>query len=109
MVFASSTLDLPEGIPERAACEQFLGLTRAALRRREMSVGLFRTAGPTGPAPDFAGGAVGAPTEPISRLPSDRVRPIRMPVGITDVGLLAAALLPASPGGKAAAGARRAA
>jgi glycerate-2-kinase len=94
-VLTTLTLDLPEGVPERAACEEFLALTRAALRRREMSVGLFRTAGPTASSADFAGGAVGAPTEPSSSAPGATVRPIRVPAGITDVGLLAAALIPA--------------
>ena len=100
-VFATTTLDLPEGVPERTACEEFLAAARTALLRREMSIGLFRTAGATGPAPDFAGGVVGAAADPSSTPPrTASIRPIRVPAGITDVGLLVTALLPASPGGR---------
>ena len=102
-VFATTTLDLPEGVPERGPCEEFLALARAALLRREMSIGLFRTTGATGPPPDFAGGVVGAVADPSSTPPrAAGVRPIRVPPGITDVGLLVTALLPASPGGRPA-------
>jgi glycerate-2-kinase len=103
VVFATTTLDLPEGVAERGACEEFLACTRAALRRREMSVGLFRTSGPTVARTDFAGGAVGAPGEPNSRAPPDAVRAIRMRTGITDVGMIAAALVPSPPEGRAGA------
>jgi len=87
------TLEVPEGVGERVACEEFLAVVRGELRRREMSVGLFRTAGPIGPAPDFAGAAVGATADGAPGA-SAAVRPIRMPPGITDVGILAVALLP---------------
>ena len=98
VVFATTTLDLPEGVAERPACEEFLARARGTLRRREMSVGLFRTSGPIGPAPDFAGGAVGKPGEPGSAARAEVVRPIRMRSGITDVGLVVAAVVPAVSG-----------
>ncbi|HYA10861.1 MAG TPA: DUF4147 domain-containing protein [Thermoplasmata archaeon] len=101
VVFATATLDLPEGVPELPACEEFLARAGPALRRREMSVGLFRTSGPTGSPPDFAGGVVGASAEPTGRAAREAVRPIRMPAGITDVGLLVAALVPAPSAGRA--------
>ena len=103
-VVAPMTLDVPEGVGERVACGEFLAVVRGELRRREMSVGLFRTAGPIGPAPDFAGAAVGAMTDGTPGASAAAVRPIRMPPGITDVGLLAVALLPtpAAPRGRGA-------
>jgi glycerate-2-kinase len=100
VVFATTTLGLPEGVAEGPACQAFLGRVAGLLRRREMSVGLFRTAGPTGPAPDFSGAVVGAPGEPPARAPPEAARPIRMRRGITDVGLLAVALVPTPPGGR---------
>ena len=108
-VFATTNLDVPEGVAERPACEAFLRAARAGLRRREMSVGVFRTAGPTGARPDFAGGVIGTPADPASKAPTDVVRGVRMPAGITDVGLLAAALVPApatTKGGSARNGSR---
>ena len=101
VVFATTTLDLPEGVAERPACEEFLARVRGTLRRREMSVGLFRTSGPTGPKPDFAGGAVGTPGEPGSAARAEIARPIRMRSGITDVGLVVAAVVPTGAGGGA--------
>ena len=98
MVFASTTLDLPEGVVERPACETFLATASGLLRHREMGIGALRTAGPTGPAPPFAGGVVGASTDPATRTPADRIRPIRMRAGITDVGILLVATVPASAG-----------
>jgi glycerate-2-kinase len=95
MVFASTTLDLPEGAVERPACEAFLARARGALRRREMGIALLRTAGPIGPAPPFAGGAVGAGTDPAAGPVPDTVRPVRMRAGITDVGIVLVATLPA--------------
>jgi hypothetical protein len=43
--FAMATLGLPEGVDEGPALGQFLSRARELLRRREMSVGLFRTGG----------------------------------------------------------------
>jgi glycerate-2-kinase len=104
VVFATTTLGLPEGVAERSACEEFLASARGTLRRREMSVGLLRTAGPIGPGPDFAGGVVGAPGEPGSTAPPEVARPLRMRSGITDVGLLAVALVPGGGVGSPATG-----
>ncbi len=107
-VVATSTLDLPEGPSEAGAGEAFLAAARLALRRREMSVGLFRTAGGSGRGDDLAGGAVGLPFEPTTRGPFAELRPMRMPSGITDVGLVLAALVPAPPGTRASSRAREA-
>jgi hypothetical protein len=102
-VFAMTTLGLPEGVDDGPAFGQFLARAGARVRRREMSVGLFRTAGAIG-APDYpAGAVVGAPTEPDARVRPGRARAVPMRLGITDVGLLALALCPA-PG---TAGAKR--
>jgi len=101
VVFATLTLELPEGVAEREACEAFLARARGTIRRREMSLGLFRTSGPTGPGPDFSGGAVGAPGEGTGTSRVEAARPIRVPAGITDVGLVAAAVVPTTPGGAA--------
>ena len=98
VVFATTTLDLPEGVLERPACEEFLTCARGTLRRREMSVGLFRTSGPTESLSDFAGGVVGAPGDPESRARAGVLRPVRMRPGITDVGLVAAAVVPLTGG-----------
>ncbi|HYB63155.1 MAG TPA: DUF4147 domain-containing protein [Thermoplasmata archaeon] len=92
--FAMTTLGLPEGIDEGPALGEFLVQAKADLRRREMSVGLFRTAGAIG-APDYPAGAViGAPTDREASVRPDRARIVAMRRGITDVGLLAVALVP---------------
>ena len=92
--FATTTLGLPEGIDEGPAFGEFVRASQAGLRRREMSVGLFRTAGAIG-APEFpAGAVVGAATDPEIRVPANRARVVRMRRGITDVGMLAVALFP---------------
>ncbi len=104
-VFATTTLDLPEGVVERPACEAFLATALGALRRREASVGLLRTAGPTGPPPSFAGGVVGAPGDPNANVPPGAARRLAMRAGIADVGMLAVALVPTVPRAR---GARRA-
>jgi len=93
--FAMATLGLPEGVDDGPALGAFLTRARDGLRRREMSVGLFRTAGDPSPAPAFPPGAVvGAPTEPDAGAARDRARAVRMRPGITDVGALAVALYP---------------
>jgi glycerate-2-kinase len=94
VVLASLTLEVPEGTPEATACVAFLDRVAAGVRRREMSVGLLRTAGPTGPGPPYAGAVVGRPLDPGSTAPADVPRPLRMRAGITDVGLLAVAVVP---------------
>ena len=96
-VLSTLTLDVPEGVDEGPACERFLLRATALLRRREMSVGLWRTAGPAGGPAKFAGAAVGTPTDPKATVPPGAARRLPMRRGITDVGLLAVALLPLSP------------
>ena len=92
--FAMTTLGLPEGIDEGPALGEFLTEARAGLRRREMSVGLFRTSGAIG-APEYpAGAVVGAPTDRDYPVRPDRARVVAMRRGITDVGMLAVALVP---------------
>ncbi len=103
-VFATSTLDLPEGVVERPACEAFLVRAVDEIRRRETSVGILRTAGPTGPSPAFAGAVVGAPGDPSVNAPPSRARALKMRAGITDVGAVAVALVPTAAGRPARAG-----
>ncbi len=92
--FAMTTLGLPEGVDEGPAFGEFLTAARSGMRRREMSLGLFRTAGAIG-APEYpAGAVVGAPTDTDSPVRPDRARVVGMRRGITDVGLLAVALFP---------------
>ena len=92
--FAMTTLGLPEGVDEGPAFSEFVATAQAVLRRREMSVGLFRTAGVVG-APEYPAGAViGAATDPDARVRPDRARVVAMRQGITDVGMLAIALFP---------------
>jgi hypothetical protein len=90
--FAMTTLGLPEGLDEGPALGSFLERARKALRRREMSVGLFRTVGAVGSPLYPAGAVVGAPNDPTEVVPPDRARALRMRRGITDVGLLAVGL-----------------
>jgi hypothetical protein len=93
-VFATATLDLPEGVDTQPACEAFLASALRANRRREVSVGLLRTAGPSG-------AVVGAPGDPTAKVPADRARALPMRAGITDVGEIAVALVPLPPGTRA--------
>jgi glycerate-2-kinase len=93
-IFSTLNLDLPEGVEERPTCEAFLARASSVIRRREMSVGLWRTAGPTGGEPRFSGAAIGAPGDPKINVPAGVARRLPMRRGITDVGLLAVALLP---------------
>jgi hypothetical protein len=98
-----TTLDVPEGAEEEPACRRFLKQALAGLRRRELSVGLYRTVGPVGPGgPEGAGAAlagavVGAPTDPEVRILTGEPRGLRMRPGITDVGIVVAAVLPTAP------------
>ncbi len=95
VTFAMATLGLPEGLDEGPALGRFLTRARDLLRRREMSVGLFRTAGDTTGGKEYPPGAVvGAPTDPEARAPRERARAVRMRRGITDVGCLAVAVYP---------------
>lgn len=97
--FAMATLDLPEGVDDTPFCRAFLERARAGLRRREMSVGLFRTAGPpripvdTKDPGDPGGWVVGAPSNPeATSVTPESLRPISMRAGFTDVGFLAMAV-----------------
>jgi Domain of unknown function (DUF4147) len=100
-VFAMTTLGLLEGVDEGPALGAFLSRAGSLLRRREMSVGLCRTAGAIG-APTFPPGAVFGPsTDPKAKVLPGRARGLPMRGGITDVGLLAVALC-GLPAGSAA-------
>jgi hypothetical protein len=98
--FAMTTLGLPEGVDEGPALGAFLTRSKQLLNRREMSVGLFRTAGdlqaaPVRRPPPFPPGAViGAATDPDAKVIPGHARAVRMKSGITDVGLLAIAVYP---------------
>ena len=96
--FAMTTLGLPEGIDEGPALGRFLETARREIRRREMSVGLFRTAGVVGSDSFPAGAVVGAPTSREARERPGHARAVPMRRGVTDVGLLAVALCPVPPG-----------
>ncbi len=93
VVLGASTLDVPEGVPEGPACEAFVDRASAGLRRREMSVAVLRTAG-AGPN-GLAGAVVGALGDPEAGAPPGARRGLRMREGITDVGAIVAALVPA--------------
>ena len=97
VAFAMTTLGLPEGVDEGPALGRFLERANEGLRRREMSVGLFRTAGDLGSPAFPAGAVVGAPTER-SATRTGHARAVRMRRGITDVGALAIALVPPPSG-----------
>jgi hypothetical protein len=92
--FAMTTLGLPEGVDEGPALAGFLTAARAGLRRRESSVGLFRSAGDVGSREFPPGAVIGAPTDAETIVPLDRARALRMKRGITDVGCLAVVLYP---------------
>ncbi len=92
--FAMTTLDLPEGVDEGPALGRFLTRALALIRRREMSVGLFRTAGAVGGAEYPAGAVIGASTDPGVNVRAGRARAVPMRPGITDVGILAVAVQP---------------
>jgi len=104
--FAMTTLGLPEGVDEGPSFSEFLTRSQTDLRRREMSVGLFRTAGSIGAADYPAGAVVGAPTDRSITVRPGRARVVAMRRGITDVGMLAVALVPTPEPRAAAAGAR---
>jgi hypothetical protein len=97
VAFAMTTLDLPEAVDEGPALEAFLTAARDRVRRREMSVGLFRTAGGFGEGAPAGGAVVGAAADPGAAGGGDALRPIAMRRGITDVGLLAVGLWTAPP------------
>ncbi len=90
--FAMTTLGLPEGLDEGPVLGRFLATGRDLLRRREMSLGLFRTEGAIGSTEFPAGAVLGAPGDPETVVRPGVARAIPMRRGITDVGLLAVAL-----------------
>jgi hypothetical protein len=90
--FAMTTLGYPEGLDEGPGLGAFLAACQSGLRRREMSVGLFRTAGAIGASTFPAGAVVGAPGDPDAKVKPGFARAVPMRRGITDVGLLAVAL-----------------
>jgi hypothetical protein len=97
-VFAMTTLGLLEGVDEGPALGAFLNRASALLRRREMSVGLCRSAGPIGSAAFPPGAVFGPSTDPKAPVRPGRARALPMKGGITDVGLLAVALCGLPPG-----------
>ena len=93
-VLAAARLDEPEGAEGGPALARFLTRTRTSMRRPELSVGLFRTAGPLG-GPELPGGAVIGRAESTEYpIHPGRARAIPMEAGVTDVGFLAIALWP---------------
>ncbi len=107
VVAAMATLDAPEAVGEEAACRRFLEQARNRLRRREQSVGIYRTVGPIGSKEGnetLGGAVVGASTDPEARGSSGDARGLRMRPGITDVGLV---LVAVAPSGAASTGASR--
>jgi hypothetical protein len=89
---AMLTLDLPEGVADGVGQRRFVERARDRLRRRQMSVGLYATAGPAGPGEGPGGFVVGAPGDPEVKRPPGEIRPLAMRSGITDVGLVAVAV-----------------
>lgn len=98
--FAMTTLEVPEGADEGPAFVAFLDRARRGLRRREMSVGIFRTAGALRGPELPAGAVVGAPTYVASGGSGSPgpTRAVPMRPGITDIGMLVVALHPRTAG-----------
>lgn len=99
-VLAATDLGLVEGVEEGPAQSRFLERADHALRRPDLSIGLYRTAGPLGGS-GFPGGAVvGPPTNTEFAWARGRARAIPMETGVTDVGCVAVALrsFPEGPG-----------
>ncbi|MCI4335758.1 MAG: DUF4147 domain-containing protein [Thermoplasmata archaeon] len=94
IAFAATTLSVLEGVDDRPAMVRFLRRVAAELPRRDVTVGVLRT---VGASDDSAapGGVVGA-SRTGAKGASSAVRPLRMRAGITDVGDLAAIVIPAS-------------
>ena len=90
--FAGVTLGLPEGVREEEAVGRFLRAARTGMRRRGAAVALLPTAGAVGRDGQGAGGLVRA--DPSGD--AEPERPFAMRSGLTDVGLLAAVLVPAA-------------
>jgi hypothetical protein len=95
-VLAASTLGGLEGSDEGPLLGRFLTRAQAEIRRRELSIGLMRTAGGIGD-PSFPPGAVvGAPTREDLPVHPGHARALRMEPGVTDVGYVVIAALPQS-------------
>jgi glycerate-2-kinase len=92
-IFGGATLGLPEGYDARAGARAFLRAAGPLVRRRGTSLGAFATAGggdrldPPGLVLDAS--TAGAPTPPF--------RGFGMRSGITDVGIVLAAVVPSRP------------
>jgi glycerate-2-kinase len=96
VAFAALTLGLPEGVDEQPAFERFLVAVRSHVRRRELTISLLRTKGASergAPPGAVIGGAI------VPGGSAGAARPLPMRSGITDVGLMAVALAPASTAG----------
>jgi glycerate-2-kinase len=89
--FAAGTLDVPEGLDERAAMARFVDRASRNSRRRDLVVGALRTAGATGWEPVATREALRPGTSP--RGPGPDPSPVAH-TGITDVGVLLVGLLP---------------
>ncbi len=92
---AMTTLDQPEGIDDGPAIARFLQHAEGQVRRRELSVGIFRTVGALGASGFPAGAVIGKPGNPEFSRHAGRARAVPMEPGITDVGHLVLALFPA--------------
>ncbi|MGI0068382.1 MAG: hypothetical protein ACREB9_08270, partial [Thermoplasmata archaeon] len=92
---AMTTLDQPEGIDEGPAIGRFLQHAEGQVRRREISVGIFRTVGGLGASGFPAGAVIGKPGNPEFSRHAGRARAVPMEAAITDVGDLVLALFPA--------------
>jgi hypothetical protein len=96
VAFAALTLGLPEGVDDQPAFDRFLSAVQARILRREMSVSLMRTSGASDGSPLPPGAVVGGIPHRGAPL-GGGARALRMRSGITDVGLIAVALIPAAP------------
>lgn len=94
IAFAATTLSTLEGVDDRPAMVRFLRRVAERLPRRDATVGILRTVGAADGA-DAPGGVVGASRGAVGRT-GPPIRPLRMRPGITDVGEIAAVVLPAS-------------
>lgn len=94
VVFSPLSLGLLEGVDERAAIGEFLTRVSRRGKRREMTVGVARTAGAAKADRVPAGGVVGAAPE-AGAIP--KARALLLQPGITDVGTLATAVVPRAP------------
>lgn len=91
VVFATSTLGVPEGLDEGPAIRRFLSEAQPRLRHRGARVAAFATSGGTDPT-NPAGGSVAAGG------PDDherRIQGVPMQPGVTDVGSLLLVVVPA--------------